>query len=545
MDQEEFRKLLSSGAGDSQRHLSVYSQESHKAAKGTSHSSAFQPRKLNQKQHRSAYKGKAPERRAGVENNDDPVDAFSDDISSKVTVLKDSDVIRNEGMANGSNNTDHVTEIKGLDFALLERAKLRLNTEEDDASLETAFQESRAKLEIPTGSKRTREDLIRALKEQRTNPNTVKSSSSEIDVFQKAKQQGKFKPIGALDTLSTKKERNEAKDSEKPKKKKRKVKNTEGVSQPQGLSREQEKELVQGSLSVPVPTPFIDVDVDIFIDAGEYKGLVLDDEDEDEDAPKDTEGSHFNDDNLPPNNWFKDDKPKIIVDVGVGSSQPSDPPPAPMSPSSPPPKKDDSEEGFTAPSRLEPLASSSLPSIRDFLEVDKATEAYEKRQARKKKKGDKKGKGNTDDLLKRTTYNFRQALNVPAIICHPASPSDSRHDDSTSDMGSNSSQCWNGRFSTDVCAILLIANITRCFYWLGNHFERALLVQSILMILAQAGFTALGIESLLPIPQLIRSSIIVAILGQKLVYGSPPPTVVLEVEDLEQVLVLNEENQTI
>ncbi|KAJ7257884.1 hypothetical protein B0H12DRAFT_1110416 [Mycena haematopus] len=40
-------------------------------------------------------------------------------------------------------------------------------------------------------------------------------------------------------------------------------------------------------------------------------------------------------------------------------------------------------------------------------------------------------------------------------------------------------------FSRDVCAILLIANITRCFFWLGDHFERALLFQSIFMILAQ------------------------------------------------------------
>ncbi|PPQ65884.1 hypothetical protein CVT24_011215 [Panaeolus cyanescens] len=40
-------------------------------------------------------------------------------------------------------------------------------------------------------------------------------------------------------------------------------------------------------------------------------------------------------------------------------------------------------------------------------------------------------------------------------------------------------------FSRDVCAILLIANITRCFFWIGDHFETALLVQSLLMILAQ------------------------------------------------------------
>jgi len=40
-------------------------------------------------------------------------------------------------------------------------------------------------------------------------------------------------------------------------------------------------------------------------------------------------------------------------------------------------------------------------------------------------------------------------------------------------------------FSRDVCAILLIANITRCFFWIGKHFELALLIQSLLMILAQ------------------------------------------------------------
>ncbi|KZT09896.1 uncharacterized protein LAESUDRAFT_722046 [Laetiporus sulphureus 93-53] len=40
-------------------------------------------------------------------------------------------------------------------------------------------------------------------------------------------------------------------------------------------------------------------------------------------------------------------------------------------------------------------------------------------------------------------------------------------------------------FSRDVCAILLLANITRCFFWLGSRFEIPLLLQSLLMILAQ------------------------------------------------------------
>ncbi|KIY66726.1 hypothetical protein CYLTODRAFT_398244 [Cylindrobasidium torrendii FP15055 ss-10] len=205
-------------------------------------------------------------------------------------------------------------------------------------------------------------------------------------------------------------------------------------------------------------------------------------------------------------------------------------------------------------------------------------------------------------------------------------------------------------FSRDVCAILLLANITRCFFWLGNHFELALLIQSILMIIAQLGllyicilyrprlapetlgtssrpfsfwqwanytqyveflagfillqailvlifgrseifvnilgFFALGLESTLPIPQLISNfkqrslygfrtstlvgwfggdgfktvyfflqqaplqfkicsifqlSIDVAIVIQRLVYGAAPPPTVLEEDDLEQALALEDE----
>ncbi|KZT39396.1 hypothetical protein SISSUDRAFT_1070555 [Sistotremastrum suecicum HHB10207 ss-3] len=40
-------------------------------------------------------------------------------------------------------------------------------------------------------------------------------------------------------------------------------------------------------------------------------------------------------------------------------------------------------------------------------------------------------------------------------------------------------------FSRDVCAILLISNITRCFFWLGRRFEFPLLMQSVLLILSQ------------------------------------------------------------
>ncbi|KAJ7636024.1 hypothetical protein DFH06DRAFT_1433819, partial [Mycena polygramma] len=202
-------------------------------------------------------------------------------------------------------------------------------------------------------------------------------------------------------------------------------------------------------------------------------------------------------------------------------------------------------------------------------------------------------------------------------------------------------------FSRDVCAILLIANITRCFFWLGDHFEFALLFQSIFMIFAQLallyicilyrprispenlggssrpflfwqwstytqhveflaglillqailflilgrfqafvavlGFIALGLESTLPIPQLISNykqrslygfrmstlvgwaggdafkcgspvyrfrwlsvqwilTIVAAIVVQRVLYGNEPPlSVLLDDEDLEQALALDED----
>lgn len=40
-------------------------------------------------------------------------------------------------------------------------------------------------------------------------------------------------------------------------------------------------------------------------------------------------------------------------------------------------------------------------------------------------------------------------------------------------------------FSKDVCAVLLIANISRIFFWFGERYEFALLLQSILMIFSQ------------------------------------------------------------
>ncbi|TYJ56436.1 hypothetical protein B9479_002839 [Cryptococcus floricola] len=46
-------------------------------------------------------------------------------------------------------------------------------------------------------------------------------------------------------------------------------------------------------------------------------------------------------------------------------------------------------------------------------------------------------------------------------------------------------------FSHDVCGVVIIANIIRIFFWLGERFETPLLIQSILLILSQLGLLAI------------------------------------------------------
>ena len=42
-----------------------------------------------------------------------------------------------------------------------------------------------------------------------------------------------------------------------------------------------------------------------------------------------------------------------------------------------------------------------------------------------------------------------------------------------------------GSFSIDVCAIMLVSNTTRIYYWYASRFSFALLLQSALMIIMQ------------------------------------------------------------
>jgi len=49
-------------------------------------------------------------------------------------------------------------------------------------------------------------------------------------------------------------------------------------------------------------------------------------------------------------------------------------------------------------------------------------------------------------------------------------------------------------FSKDICGVLLLANIARCFFWIEDQFETALLIQAILMSLAQLALLYICIQ---------------------------------------------------
>jgi IK cytokine len=295
---------------------------------------------------------------------------------------------------------EHSILVKGLDHSLLEQNKARagLSTEDDDA-LEEAFMEATSHTPINVTKKRTREELIRDLKEQRARnveQEGSKTVDEEVRLLEEAKQKGKFKPIGFKPIGSNsegkkKKERRSADDVER-KKKKRKV-DTESSADKAGSKDK--------SLMPPPPIPTkaqvkpktseqeepIDDDFNIFADAGEYEGIDIgdDDDDDDEIVPKVTrkrEEKEESSSSTAPQRWIPDE-------TEPSSTKPSIPPLSKVTTQSPPSShkvasEDEAEDD--QPMRLVPLSSSALPSIKDFLEMEQAAGSYDKKKKRKGKK---------------------------------------------------------------------------------------------------------------------------------------------------------------
>jgi IK cytokine len=317
-------------------------------------------------------------------------------------------------------DSDHSILVRGLDVALLEqnRARAALSPEDDD-ELEKAFLQgsgsvkSSAPVTVP--KKRTREDLIRELKEKRLQgggeaPST-KTQEEEARLLEDAKRAGKFKPIGLnpIAEGNTTKKKSKPKDGEGRKKKKQKVneadqsrpindKNVADGNPPNGLAH------LPTSTVASVPqegAPELDEDLEIFAGVGDYQGIdIPSDEDEEtsrQKIPLPADDSIAGPALPPRGKWFDDlpsDRPLPPAPLVVKAEQKAAELPTP-------PKQDEGEDHLDTGQlkSLAPLESSAVPSIKDLLAMDEAAQSEGKRRKRKeKKKGGGGGEASKKDV---------------------------------------------------------------------------------------------------------------------------------------------------
>lgn len=323
--------------------------------------------------------------------------------------------------------------VKGLDYALLEQARSRVaasTAAEDDATLEQAFLETSSS--VP--KKRTREEIVQELKAKRAKNEGSAEPAPQLpgaDVpLEEAKKAGKFRPIGfkpvgaGAGEKARKKKAKKAGGKEGEDTQKKTVKREAAIAEAKADEELPipESSPAEAGLSQPVaapPRPLlpdpepIDDDVDIFADAGEYTGIDLGDDDDESDGEvkkrphdEDTDQSRDEDAEQPPptGQWFAtDDGDRAARASSSKSEAPPEPAYAKASPPhsfGPPPEalEDGEEEEDERPMRLQPLASSALPSIRDLLEMDSAAGKKDKWRAKKEKKKEKapSGEGKVD-----------------------------------------------------------------------------------------------------------------------------------------------------
>lgn len=297
-------------------------------------------------------------------------------------------------------DSEHTVLVKGLDFALLEQNKARAAAvTEDDDTLEQAFIEGSST--IP--AKRTREEIVADLKNKRAKGDAAEGPPAATDAsLEQAKKAGKFKPIG-FKPIGGSEAKGKKKVVKKVKKKKVEVQANAGAATKEGegerMSETVETKGTENATATsnkppePEPEP-MDEDFDIFAGADEYTGLDLGDDEDGE--VSDEPGAIEEEAGVkvvaePPlkRRWIEDDsdsaptrpddKPDDKAESSVAQHRPTS---AEI--------RDEPEEGEEqeeeAPVRLAPLASSSVPSIRELLAMDQEEEKREKRKAKKEKK---------------------------------------------------------------------------------------------------------------------------------------------------------------
>jgi len=271
-----------------------------------------------------------------------------------------------------------------------EREKAGLLSTNDVDELEQAFAESSSvqHSEQAAPRKPTRDDLMRELKQKRLGDTGQPSESIKVDLqLEEAKHKGKFKPIGFT---SRSKRRKDGTSVVEGKKKKRKVEKGPG-SQVKSLATSN----TDTSPAKPTPEPpkptadedfNFDDDVDIFAGAEEYTGVDIDEHEEPEIPSQPTEVSHS-----VPQRWIAMDEHEQVPQATTSHL----PIPIPENVN-----VEADQEVEEQPTRLAPLESSAVPSIKELLDMHAAADKYEKKLKRKEKKQKKRGgdgKGSDDD----------------------------------------------------------------------------------------------------------------------------------------------------
>ncbi|THH07399.1 hypothetical protein EW145_g3408 [Phellinidium pouzarii] len=460
MDQDAFRKLLvvPKQGRAAQRFpiardslLPSKTNASQPQPTVASSKSEFKPRKIKKKTDLD-YRDRAAERRQGVAG--DFAEASVLENFEKQHADEDKEAVEEQRRYLGG-DSEHTILVKGLDFALLEQTRARAavsTSKEDDEMLEAAFhgvalpplpEPSVPDVNLSSSKKRTREDILRELKQKREASSIVASGSvpDEVKALEEAKREGKFKPIGfkpiGSSSASAKDKVKAGKDKESRRKKKRKVEIAEGsstktkatatttvsvVTMNEGptpnisgttavqMQKVNEQSPQQESQLDPAPP---NEDLDIFAEAGEYEGVNFDDDDDgndEESLKRDTRVTNAVPEYAHPlspkqpagRKWFDDDEPlspppehslRSLPDdkgKGKGKTQPTSVEERAEARNLGVDARGDIEAGqdreAERSARLAPLASSAVPSIRDILAADSALEAEQKRRARKEKR---------------------------------------------------------------------------------------------------------------------------------------------------------------
>ena len=340
-------------------------------------------------------------------------------------------------------------------MALLEQNKTRatLDSTEDDETLEKTYVEAST-----APKKRTRADILDELKQKRSqlgqthdqleSESTAQSKDDAKILMEEAKKQGKFKPIGFKPIEG----------SEKKKKKKKKIKSGDGTTE--NGEREKKKRKLEADTQVeaerpssapemlpPTPTTSkattepepepqsLGEDFDIFAGAGEYEGIAFENDDDEGEGEAEMELPAERGDTSPGSaptarskGWFVTEDDEIEATGPTIQLPPPQDSYSHIHPASPGRRsQDDRDHGQTGeltderehqPIRLQPLSSSALPSIRDFLAMDQAAEAEEKRRKRKeqKKSGSGSGAGSKSAEEKANRDYQRSVLNFPPSV---------------------------------------------------------------------------------------------------------------------------------